>query len=383
MDFLELVLAGDLWSIGVQIDDVGGVSCCLELSVGEEDLLILEVPAVKNSSYKGPNRRSNSCCDGAVVSADGETCCSWGTGPEFYQTKLEKALIDFDSHQEKRLSSLRTQLEQQHDDMISKINLLWKAVSEKLDDAPICDTAGNPAAQKPIKVTLPKIFEDETKEEGNVKTSTTEYEDHEMTVESEEEFGEETEDEIEEEEEDSPKHFDTFPTMKELRLHYNWIMSKRLGPRRKPSNPGKICNFVGRVKGLKVFVGNFTYECDFMVLEDTTSVIDHDLGSVIFGKPFVEATDLVFDREEGTIMFEKDKEKIMFRMPHKMEMFKHIDFTDMNTDRIPPFVIEGDDDSSRKTHYSDSLDLGPNYKHDENVCRAIQSLMAMKAKRNK
>ncbi|GKA29898.1 hypothetical protein Tco_0716143 [Tanacetum coccineum] len=59
--------------------------------------------------------------------------------------------------------------------------------------------------------------EDEAKEEGNVKTSTTEYEDHEMTVESEEEFEEETEEEIKEEEEDSPKHFDTFPTMKELK----------------------------------------------------------------------------------------------------------------------------------------------------------------------
>nr|GEV90792.1 retrovirus-related Pol polyprotein from transposon TNT 1-94 [Tanacetum cinerariifolium] len=60
--------------------------------------------------------------------------------------------------------------------------------------------------------------EDEAKEEGNVKSSTTEYEDHEMTVESEEEFEEETKEEIEKEEEDSPKHFDTFPTMKELRL---------------------------------------------------------------------------------------------------------------------------------------------------------------------
>ncbi|GKD76640.1 hypothetical protein Tco_1339261, partial [Tanacetum coccineum] len=59
-------------------------------------------------------------------------------------------------------------------------------------------------------------WEDEAKEEGNVKTSTTEYEDHEMTVESEVEFEEETKDEIEEEEENSPKHFDTFPTMKEL-----------------------------------------------------------------------------------------------------------------------------------------------------------------------
>nr|GEX14401.1 protein kinase-like domain, concanavalin A-like lectin/glucanase domain protein [Tanacetum cinerariifolium] len=151
------------------------------------------------------------------------------------------------------------------------------------------------------------------------------------------------------------------------------IMSKRLGQRRKPSNPWKINNFIGRVKGLKVFVGNFTYEFDFMVLEDTTSVIDHDLGSVIFGKPFVEATGLVYDKEEGIITFEKDKEKIVFKMPHKVEMFKHTDFTDIKTDCIPPFSIESDDDSSEKTHYSESLDLGSEYKHDENVCRAIRS----------
>ncbi|GJS43863.1 hypothetical protein Tco_0568906 [Tanacetum coccineum] len=64
---------------------------------------------------------------------------SFSTYSSNYQTKLEKALIDFDSHQEKRLSSLRTQLGQQQDDMISKINLLWKTVSEKLDD-----TTGSP-----------------------------------------------------------------------------------------------------------------------------------------------------------------------------------------------------------------------------------------------
>ncbi|GJZ75743.1 hypothetical protein Tco_0640208 [Tanacetum coccineum] len=248
-----------------------------------------------------------------------------------------------------RNGSLRTQLGQQQDDMISKINLLWKTFFEKLDDTPIRNTAGSPAAQMNFTSTNDPTREElRAKEEGNVKSSTTEYEDHEMTVESEDEFEEETEEEFEEEEEDNPKHFDTFPTMKELRLNYNWIMSKRLGPRRKPLNLGKICNFIGRVKGLKVFVGNFTYECDFMVLEDTTSVIDHDLGSVVFEKPFVEETGLVYDREEGTITFEKDKEKIMFKMPHKMEMFKHIDFTDIKTDRIPLFVIESDNDSSKK-----------------------------------
>ncbi|GJY44581.1 hypothetical protein Tco_0432794 [Tanacetum coccineum] len=279
-----------------------------------------------------------------------------------------------------------------------------KLLSPKyLSRSSLAEQNRNPSSSKRVHFVNSIVIlnkEDEAKEEGNVKSSTTEYEDHEMTVESKEEFEEDTEEEIEEEEEDSPKHFDTFPTMKELRyhewllenprppwvkakirtenlnnikfscmighfdkkqayldmespinvmsrLHYNWIMSKRLEPRRKPSNPKKICYFLGKVKGLKVFVGNFTYNCDFVVLEDTTSVIDHNLGSVVFGKPFVEATGLVYDRKEGTIMVEKDKEKIVFKIPHKMEMFKHIDFTDIKTDRIPPFVIESDDDNSK------------------------------------
>ncbi|GJS62365.1 hypothetical protein Tco_0657149 [Tanacetum coccineum] len=87
----------------------------------------------------------------------------------------------------------------------------------------------------------------------------------------------------------------------------------------------------------------------------------------------MEATGLVYDIKEGTILFEKDKERIVF---------KHIDFTNIKTDHIPPFFIRSDDDNNEKTHYLDSLDLGPEYKCDENVCRAIRSLMAMKGRRN-
>ncbi|GJR25596.1 hypothetical protein Tco_1101828 [Tanacetum coccineum] len=36
------------------------------------------------------------------------------------------------------------------------------------------------------------------------------------------------------------------------RLNYYWITSEGLESRRKPSNPKKICNFVGRVRRLKV-----------------------------------------------------------------------------------------------------------------------------------
>ncbi|GJR42550.1 hypothetical protein Tco_1310653 [Tanacetum coccineum] len=66
--------------------------------------------------------------------------------------KLEKALLDFDFKQKKRLSHLRTQLGQQHDDMIGKINLLWKIVSEKLNDVSTPENARNSMAPKSITV---------------------------------------------------------------------------------------------------------------------------------------------------------------------------------------------------------------------------------------
>ncbi|GJY71323.1 hypothetical protein Tco_0475026 [Tanacetum coccineum] len=166
--------------------------------------------------------------------------------------------------------------------------------------------------------------------------------------------------EEEEEEEDDPEYFDTFPTIEDLgyhewllknprppwvsakvkignlnnikiscmigqflkeqayidldspinvmyRLNYYWIMSEGLKSRRKPSKPEKISNFIGRVKGLKVFIGNFTYECDFVIVEDTTSVIDHYLGGMVLGKPFVKESGLVYNKNEGTVTFKKDK----------------------------------------------------------------------------
>ncbi|GKC52156.1 hypothetical protein Tco_1074901 [Tanacetum coccineum] len=77
----------------------------------------------------------------------------------------------------------------------------------------------------------------------------------------------------------------------------------------------------GRIRGLKVFIGSFAYECDFMILEDTTSIIDHHLGEMVFGRPFIDETGLVYNEEEGTVTFKQDDEKIMFKMPHTMKTF--------------------------------------------------------------
>nr|GEV47737.1 protein kinase-like domain, concanavalin A-like lectin/glucanase domain protein [Tanacetum cinerariifolium] len=152
--------------------------------------------------------------------------------------------------------------------------------------------------------------------------------------------------------------------------HYREIMINGLESRHKPYNPSKNNNFVGRVKGLKVFIGNFTYKCNFMILEDTTSIIDHHLGEVVFEKPFARKTGLVYDPAKGTVTFKKDNEKLTFKMPHNMEAFNHMDSKDVNTDSIPPFVLENNDDRG-KTYYSNSLTLGPKYREDESISKEI------------
>ncbi|GKA86469.1 hypothetical protein Tco_0808180, partial [Tanacetum coccineum] len=79
--------------------------------------------------------------------------------------------------------------------------------------------------------------EDEAKEEGSMRPNTTEYKDHEMTVEaereveeeSEEEFKKGSEEEIEEEEENNPRYFNTFPTIRELG-YYEWLLKNPRPP---------------------------------------------------------------------------------------------------------------------------------------------------------
>ncbi|GJS23982.1 hypothetical protein Tco_0452614 [Tanacetum coccineum] len=62
------------------------------------------------------------------------------------------------------------------------------------------------------------------------------------------------------------EYFDTFPTRSELAYH------KKVDPMEDP-NRG-VSNFTGRIKGMHVFVGNFTYVIDFMIVEDISLIVD-------------------------------------------------------------------------------------------------------------
>ncbi|GJZ55841.1 hypothetical protein Tco_0611034 [Tanacetum coccineum] len=102
------------------------------------------------------------------------------------------------------------------------------------------------------------------------------------------------------------------------------------------------------------------------------------LEEVVFGKPFIRENDLVYDQEEGTVVFEKDNEKITFKMPHKMETFNHIDFKDVDTNSI----LENNDNHG-KTYYSDSLILGTEYREDESISKEIRHLMKLEIEARK
>ncbi|GJY41209.1 hypothetical protein Tco_0428479 [Tanacetum coccineum] len=74
------------------------------------------------------------------------------------------------------------------------------------------------------------------------------------------------------------------------------IMRRKLNPREDAN--GVISNFTGRIKGMHIFIGNFTYIVDFMIIEDISSIIDPRLSQVVLRKPFIEISNMTHDPPE-------------------------------------------------------------------------------------
>ncbi|GKB06425.1 hypothetical protein Tco_0834658 [Tanacetum coccineum] len=373
--------------------------------------------------------------------------------------------------------------------MIGKINLLWKMVSEKLNNISTPENAGNPMAPKstaaishdereelrkkgiksPSKLLSPKYLSpasikelnknltapnrvhfvnsivslstySDTKEEdvsstnacdlnlgGMVKgKEVDEVSDEDakeqgtdenvmktdMVVDevSEEGIEFETDEEIEEilEEEGDDKddeNFNSFPTMEEL-THHEWLLKNprplwvKARIRAGSSNNIKISFMTGHLfmrhahidlespinimsrrqyQIDDVWLRSFAYECDFMILEDTTSIIDHRLGEMVFGRPFVEKIGLVYNKEEGSVMFKQDDERITFKMSHTIKIFEQTRLMGLSTDSIPPSAYE-ENFGHERTHYYQSLLIGDEYKQDGGDMRGIRHLMKLEKK---
>nr|GEU46918.1 MAK10-like protein [Tanacetum cinerariifolium] len=105
-------------------------------------------------------------------------------------------------------------------------------------------------------------------------------------------------------------------------MMYNWIMRIKLDPTEN-SNRG-ISNFTGRIKRTHVFVGNFTYITNFMIVEDISSIIDHRLSQVVLGRPFIEMSNMTHDPPEGVVRFTNGNNEVAYKMPHKIEQYNSL-----------------------------------------------------------
>ncbi|GJS03944.1 retrotransposon ORF1 [Tanacetum coccineum] len=150
------------------------------------------------------------------------------------------------------------------------------------------------------------------------------------------------------------------------RMMYNWIMRRKLDPR-KNSNRG-VRNFIGRIKGMRIFVGNFTYIIDFMIVEDISSIIDHRLSQVVLGKPFVEISNMTHDPPEGVVRFINRTDEVAYKMPYKIEQYNSL--SDLEKEHTKSVYLRNEKDKRRGVEYVMSkilgfykkcLELGPEY----------------------
>ncbi|GKF47107.1 hypothetical protein Tco_0136909 [Tanacetum coccineum] len=120
---------------------------------------------------------------------------------------------------------------------------------------------------------------------------------------------------------------------------------------------------------MPIFVGNFTYVSDFMIVEDISSVIDPRLSPVVLGKPFVELSDMAYDLSLGVVKFTKGVEEISYKMPHKIEQYDSL--SDMKKESMKSVYFRNEDDKRKGVEYvmskilgfyKECLELGPEYR---------------------
>nr|GEV17049.1 hypothetical protein [Tanacetum cinerariifolium] len=120
-------------------------------------------------------------------------------------------------------------------------------------------------------------------------------------------------------------------------MMYNWIMKRKLDPRENLDRG--VRDFTGRIKGMHVFVRNFAYVIDFMIVEDISSIINPRLSQVALGKPFIEISNMTHDPPEGVVRNEEDN-----RREEEYVMSKILEFYKECLELGPEYVTGMDDE---------------------------------------
>ncbi|GJS65587.1 hypothetical protein Tco_0680151 [Tanacetum coccineum] len=159
------------------------------------------------------------------------------------------------------------------------------------------------------------------------------------------------------------EYFDIFLTRSELAYQKYLI---KLNPREDAN--GGVSNFTGRIKGMHVFIGNFTYIIDFMIVEDISSIVDPRLSQVVLGRPFVEISNMTHDPPEGVVRFINGTDEVAYKMPHKIEQYDSL--SDLEKEHTKSVYLRNEEDKRRGVEYvmskilgfyKECLELGPEY----------------------
>ncbi|GJZ31103.1 hypothetical protein Tco_0576150 [Tanacetum coccineum] len=140
------------------------------------------------------------------------------------------------------------------------------------------------------------------------------------------------------------------------RMQYNWIIRKQLKLREDPEGISGISNFTRRIKGMHIFLENFTYVSDFMIVEDISSIIDPRLSQIVLGKPFFEISNMTHDLSLGIMKSANGTDKIAYKMPHKIEQYNSL--SDLEKEHTKSVYFRNEEDKRRGVDYVMNKILG-------------------------
>ncbi|GJU84617.1 hypothetical protein Tco_1292163 [Tanacetum coccineum] len=119
---------------------------------------------------------------------------------------------------------------------------------------------------------------------------------------------------------------------------------------------------------MHIFVENFTYVSDFMIVEDISSIIDPRLSQVVLGRPFVEISNMTRDLTLGIVRFANRTDEIAYKMSHKIDQFNSL--SDLEKEYTKSVYFRNEEDKRRGVDYvmnkilglyKECLELGPEY----------------------
>ncbi|GJV79857.1 MAK10-like protein [Tanacetum coccineum] len=328
------------------------------------------------------------------------------------QSNIEGLVSEFMTSQDARLSKFEANFKQQQSEMTNKIDTVLKAITDRIAGTLPSDTVKNPklgtipvlsARSYPTEdsqcsthihssitaITIhpkqpeesqdnePDVGQEEKGNLGNINPNPHSQPDPLASIAAEKDDGEVMFIEIirddDEPQNESPnegegtttegsavEYFDTFPARDELTYH------KKLNPRENAN--GGISNFTRRIKGMHVFIGNFTYVVDFMIVEDISSIIDPRLSQVVLGRPFIKISNMTHDLPEGVVRFTNEDDEVSYKMPYKIEQYNSL--SNLEKEHTKSVYLRNEEDKRRGVDYvmskilgfyKECLELGPEY----------------------